>query len=78
MTTDRRERLIILSKGKASAAERRFGSRIKFLPSIDGMICQLSEEESDCFDRRKDAVDAARAFKQEAKSRLCDEYGEGI
>ena len=76
MTDSREERLRIVARGKCSAASRTFGARIKWLPSIDGMIAALSEDESDCFDTSKEAVAAAKRFRDEARAKLQEEFGE--
>jgi hypothetical protein len=76
MSPTREERLQIVARGKCSAAGRTFGARIKWLPSIDGMIAQISEEEGDCYDLRKEAIDAAKRFREEAKATLHEEFGE--
>lgn len=76
MTTTREERLKIVARGKCSAASRTFGAKIKWLPAVDGRIAQLSEEEDDCFDSSKDAVAAAKRFRDEARAKLHEEFGE--
>ncbi|MEH2517527.1 hypothetical protein V1279_003100 [Bradyrhizobium sp. AZCC 1610] len=74
--TTREERLRIVARGRCSAASRTFGPRVKYLPAIDGMIAQLSEEEDDCFDTSKEAVAAAKRFRDEARAKLHEEFGE--
>jgi len=76
MSETREEQLRIVARGKCSAAMRSFGARIKWLPSIDGMIAALSEDESDCFDTSKEAVAAAMRFRDEARAKLQEEFGE--
>jgi hypothetical protein len=74
--TTREERLRIVSRGKCSAASRTFGARVKWLPSVAGMIAQISEAEEDCYDTSKEAVAAAKRFREEARAKLHDEFGE--
>ena len=76
MAETREERLRIVARGKCSAAMRSFGGRVKWLPSIDGMIAQLSEEEDDCFHGSKEAVAAAKRFRDQARAILHEEFGE--
>jgi hypothetical protein len=78
MAETREERLRIVAKGKCRAATRSFGGRIKYLPSIARMICQLSEAEEDCYATSKEAVAAAEAFRDEARAKLEEEFGGGI
>lgn len=73
--TTREEQLKIVAKGKCRAAMRSFGGRIKYLPSVAGMICQISEEEQDCYATSKEAVAAAEAFRDEARVKLEEEFG---
>jgi hypothetical protein len=54
---------------------RSFGSRVKWLPAIDGMIAALSKDESDCLATSKEAVAAAKAFRDEARAKLEEEFG---
>ena len=77
MSDSRLERLRIVANGKCRAASRSFGPRVKWLPSIDGMIAQISEEEADCFDTSKEAVEAAKRFRDKARAKLYEEFGEG-
>jgi len=74
--TTREELLRIVARGKCSAAMRTFGTKVKWLPSIDGMIAQISEAEADCIDSSKGAIAAAKSFRDEARSKLDDEFGE--
>jgi hypothetical protein len=76
VSTTREERLRIVARGKCSAAMRSFGVRVKWLPAIDGMIAALSEDEADCFDTSKEAVAAAKRFRDKARAKLQDEFGE--
>ncbi|SDK39164.1 hypothetical protein SAMN05444163_8003 [Bradyrhizobium ottawaense] len=75
MADTREARLRIVASGKCRSASRNFGGRLKYLPSIGGMICQLSEEEEDCYHTSKEAVAAAEAFREEARQKLQDEFG---
>lgn len=73
--TTREERLRIVATGKCRSVARSFESGTKYLPSINGMICQLSEEEEDCFRTSKEAVAAAEAFRAQAREKLHEEFG---
>ena len=61
-------------RGKCSAAMRSFEARVKWLPSINEMIVQISEAEEDCYDSSKEAVAAAKHFRDDARAKLHDEY----
>jgi hypothetical protein len=39
------------------------------------MVCQLSEDEEDCYPTSKKAVVAAEAFRDEAREKLQEEFG---
>jgi hypothetical protein len=71
----REVRLRIVANGKCRAAVRQFENRTKYVPTIGGMVCQLSEEEEDCYPTSKRAVAAAEAFREEARSKLAEEFG---
>lgn len=75
MTDSREARLRIVSQGKVRSVARSFEGRTKFLPSIGGMICQLSEEEEHCYRTSREALSAAEAFRDEAREKLKDEFG---
>lgn len=70
MSETREERLRIVARSKCSAAMRSLGARIKWLPSIDGMIAALSDDEADCFETSKEAVAAAKRFRDEARAKF--------
>jgi hypothetical protein len=71
----REVKLRIVAQGKCRSVPRSFDGRIKYLPSVGGMICQLSEAEEDCFDTSKQAVLAAEGFREQARARLQEEFG---
>lgn len=75
MTESREERLRIVAFGKCRAAPRHFENRTKFVPTVAGMVCQLSEDEEDCFATSKKALVAAEEFRAWARERLVEEYG---
>jgi hypothetical protein len=75
MADSREARLRIVASGKCRSASRNFGGRLKYLPSIGGMICQLSEAEEDCYATSKEAVAAAQRFRDEARDKLQEEFG---
>ena len=75
MTESREERLRIVAYGRCRAAPRNFDGRRKYLPSISGMICQLSEAEEDCYRTSKEAVAAAETFRAIAREKLVEEFG---
>ncbi|ARQ95306.1 hypothetical protein [Bradyrhizobium phage BDU-MI-1] len=75
VTESREARLRIVAQGKCRSVPRSFDGRTKYLPSIGGMICQLSEEEEDCYATSKQAVAAAEAFRAEARQKLEEEFG---
>jgi hypothetical protein len=74
--TERLEQLRIVARGRCTAAMRSFGGRVKWLPAVDGMIAALSEDEVDCLATSKEAVAAAKRFRDEARAKLHEEFGE--
>lgn len=74
--TPREAKLRILATGKCRSVAIQFDDRVKYLPSIGGMICQSSEREEDCFHTSKEARSAAEAFRNEAQARLKEEFGQ--
>ena len=75
MTDNREARLRIVAGGKCRSVTRSFEGRVKYLPSIGGMICQLSEIEANCFHTSREAKAAAETFRDEARAKLEEEYG---
>jgi UDP-N-acetylglucosamine enolpyruvyl transferase len=73
MSEDYVERLHIVAKGRVSTTKRVFEGRTKYLPTVAGMICQISQEEEDCFVTSKAALKAAIEFQIEAVRRLTGE-----
>jgi hypothetical protein len=74
----REARLRIVASGKCKASPRHFENRTKYVPTVGGMVCQLSEEEEDCYPTSKKAMAAAEEFRDEARKKLWDEFGGGI
>lgn len=75
MADSREARLRIVASGKCRSIARSFEGRTKYLASVGGMICQLSEDEEHCFSTSKSAVAAAEAFRAEAREKLIEEFG---
>lgn len=75
MTESREERLRIVASGKCRASPRHFENRTKYVPTVAGMVCQLSEAEDDCFPTSKKAVAAAEEFRETAREKLIEEFG---
>ncbi|WP_316200868.1 MULTISPECIES: hypothetical protein [unclassified Bradyrhizobium] len=64
-----------MATGKCRAAVRHFENRTKYVPTVAGMVCQISEYEEDCYRTSKEAVAAAEAFRDEAREKLVEEFG---
>jgi len=75
VTESREERLRIVANGKCRSEPRQFEGRTKFVATVAGMVCQLSEHEEDCHPTSKKAVAAAEAFRAEARGKLIEEFG---
>jgi hypothetical protein len=73
--TTREDRLRIVANGKCRAVVRHFDNRTKYLPTVAGMVCQISEYEEDCHATSKRALAAAEAFRDQARMKLIEEFG---
>jgi transposase InsO family protein len=71
------ERVETVARGLCGAAPRRFGARIKWLPTINKVPASAGETEDDCFDFKIDAVAAAKRVRDQGRN-LIAQANEGI
>lgn len=70
------EQMQTVARGKPGAAERRFGGRIKYLPTINKIPATFGETEDDCFDFRGDAIAAAKRLRDYSRNRIAEADGD--
>ncbi|MDB5552811.1 MAG: hypothetical protein JWL86_2795 [Rhizobium sp.] len=75
MATAALEQIQKAARGRPGVAERTFGARTKFIPTIDRIPVSASESEDDCFDLSKDALSRAKQFRDYCRNRLAEAEG---
>lgn len=72
----RSEQVETVARGLCGAAPRRFGARIKWLPTINKRPASVGETEDDCFDFKIDAVAEAKRLRDYANKLRAQAHGE--
>jgi hypothetical protein len=70
------EQIESVARGLCGAAPRRFGARIKWLPTINKVPASTGETEDDCFDFKIDAVAEAKRLRDHANNLRAQANGE--